>query len=304
MIADQYRAQVALLLRVLPTVAEQKCFALHGGTAINLFLLDLPRLSVDIDLTYLPIEGRDETLAGINAALQAIKEKLESLHPDLSITTRNQEGSDVKLYVNAEDANIKIEVNTIKRGTLSSPTLTPISDAVQDEYGVFAAMNIVPEDELWGGKICAALDRQHPRDLFDMANFFESGHTLSEVRDGFLLAFLGHNRPFHEVLAPSKIDQSAAYERQFVGMTAGPFSYDDFETTRDKLFSDITSILKDKDKSFLISFNEGEPDWNDYEQYQNFPSIKWKLLNIQKFKKQNPDRHKEQSERLETLLSD
>ena len=55
---DAYRGQVALLIRALPLVAEEPAFALKGGTAINLFVRDLPRLSVDIDLTYLPVEDR------------------------------------------------------------------------------------------------------------------------------------------------------------------------------------------------------------------------------------------------------
>ena len=52
---EVYRRQVQLLIRVLPSIAEEACFALKGGTAINLFVRDMPRLSVDIDLTYLPV---------------------------------------------------------------------------------------------------------------------------------------------------------------------------------------------------------------------------------------------------------
>ncbi len=48
---DIYRKQVELLVRTIPNVAEEKCFALKGGTAINLFIRNMPRLSVDIDLT-------------------------------------------------------------------------------------------------------------------------------------------------------------------------------------------------------------------------------------------------------------
>jgi predicted nucleotidyltransferase component of viral defense system len=304
MIAPQYKDQVELLLRVLPTVAEQECFALHGGTAINLFMLELPRLSVDIDLTYLPLETRPDTLTGITAALQAIKAKLESIYSDIQITTKEQEGADVKLLCTYGRASIKIEVNTIKRGTLSAPLLMEVSDAVQTEFGMFAAMNIVPEAEVWGGKICAALDRQHPRDLFDMANFFASGKKLEDMHEGFLLAFLGHNRPFHEVLSPSRQDQQAAYDRQFSGMTDRPFSYEDFEKTRTRLFSNIFSVLTSQDKKFLIEFSSGTPNWTGYESFQKFPSIQWKLLNLQKLKKQNLKKHIEQYDQLKSLLSD
>ena len=60
-----YKKQVHLLLSVLPMVAKENCFALHGGTAINLFLNNMPRLSVDIDLTYLPVENRDTSMDNI-----------------------------------------------------------------------------------------------------------------------------------------------------------------------------------------------------------------------------------------------
>ena len=73
MAREQYMRQVELLVRTLPFIARQDVFALKGGTAINLFYRDMPRLSVDIDLTYLPIEDRDATLAGIDEALDRIR---------------------------------------------------------------------------------------------------------------------------------------------------------------------------------------------------------------------------------------
>ena len=50
---DTYAKQVMLLLEILPDVAEEKNFALHGGTAINLFHLNMPRVSVDRDKEFL-----------------------------------------------------------------------------------------------------------------------------------------------------------------------------------------------------------------------------------------------------------
>lgn len=73
MISPDYKAQVRLLLMVLPYVAEEAVFALKGGTAINLFHRDFPRLSVDIDLTYLPTEHRKTALQGIANGLSRIK---------------------------------------------------------------------------------------------------------------------------------------------------------------------------------------------------------------------------------------
>ena len=68
--SDEYRRQMALLVRTIPLVAEEASFALKGGTAINLFVRDMPRLSVDIDLTYLPIEDRPTSLASIHATMR------------------------------------------------------------------------------------------------------------------------------------------------------------------------------------------------------------------------------------------
>lgn len=69
---NPFYKQVGLLVQLLPIVGQQRCFALKGGTAINLFVRDLPRLSVDIDLAYLPMTDRDQALTEIDAALKAI----------------------------------------------------------------------------------------------------------------------------------------------------------------------------------------------------------------------------------------
>ena len=74
---EAYKAQVALLVRLFPCVASEEVFALKGGTAISLFYRDLPRLSVDIDLTYLPIKERAESLAEINEAMDRIVYSVE-----------------------------------------------------------------------------------------------------------------------------------------------------------------------------------------------------------------------------------
>lgn len=302
MITQEYKNQVQLLLKIIPAVDEQKCFALHGGTAINLFVLDMPRLSVDIDLTYLPLQDRETTLRGIDSALMAIKAKIEATIPNIRVTTKTQEGSEVKLICDDRTANVKIEVNTVKRGVLTQPTMLPIRDKVQNEFGMFAAMNVVPEDELWGGKLCAALDRQHPRDLFDVANYFAMGNKLETSKRGFMFALLGHDRPFHEVLSPSSQNQKDAFARKFEGMTSEPFTYADFEKTRERLFTSILDILSEQDRKLLLSFTECAPNWDGYEAFQDYPSIQWKLQNLEKFKRASPERHAVQVTALEELL--
>lgn len=114
-----YRRQVALLLNVLPEVAKEKCFALHGGTAINLFVRNMPRLSVDIDLTYLPIEDRETSLKNIAFALGRVKTALEKVIPSVRVTPRFDAG---KLQISANNVDIKLEVNLVNRGAFRNPT--------------------------------------------------------------------------------------------------------------------------------------------------------------------------------------
>ena len=166
---DTYRQQVALLIRVLPFVAEERAFALKGGTAINLFVRDMPRLSVDIDLTYLPVQDRTTSLAAINAAMLRIKKRIERGIPGAKVNASRSADENVvtKLIVRASGVQIKIEVTPVLRGTVYDPVMTGVVPAVETAFG-FAEIQVVSFADLYGGKIVAAFDRQHPRDLFDV----------------------------------------------------------------------------------------------------------------------------------------
>jgi predicted nucleotidyltransferase component of viral defense system len=164
---DTYRAQVALLIRVLPLIAEEACFALKGGTAINLFIRDMPRLSIDIDLAYVPVAPRAASLAEIDAAMKRIAERIKTAIPDSQITTSESEGAVTRLIVRQRRVQTKIEVTPVLRGCVYRPEIRSVSNAVEAAFG-FAEMSVVSFADLYGGKIVAALDRQHPRDLFDV----------------------------------------------------------------------------------------------------------------------------------------
>lgn len=161
---DAYRRQVALLIRVFPIVAEQSCFALKGGTAINLFVRDMPRLSVDIDLTYLPVQSRAHSLKAINAAMQTIAERIRATISGVQVNEAQTEGAVTTLYIRARDAQVKIEVTPVLRGTVYEPELRGVSASVEQDFG-FAETQVVSFSDLYAGKLVAALDRQHPRDL-------------------------------------------------------------------------------------------------------------------------------------------
>ena len=293
-----YKEKVLLLLRIIPIVMEEDCFAIHGGTAINLFVNDLLRLSVDIDLTYIPLEDRASSLTHINESLLRIADKVKKRlkvnvipRPDLC-----------KLTCEWRGCQVKIEVNQTKRGIIGGePHVLPLCRKAQDLFGMEVEARIVPLTLLYGGKIAAALSRQHPRDLFDIKYMTM---PIEQARLGFIFCLLGSDRPIHESLAPSFIDQHEAMENQFAGMSDVPFTYADFESTRNRLITDVKTMLTDDDKRFLASFEKGEPDWSavEYDYFAEYPSVQWKLLNLAKLKKDNPGKLQVEVEKLNMIL--
>lgn len=286
---QKYKNQVKLLLSVLPSVAKEESFALHGGTAINLFVRNMPRLSVDIDLTYLPIEDRSTTLKNIGEALERIKARIEDTSPRAKVLCKPDVG---KLLIRADGEEIKLEVNLVGRGTIVPPKRMMLCEAAQKMYDVSAIIPVVPLGQLYGGKLCAALDRQHPRDLFDVKLLMENEGFSDAVREGFLLCLLCSDRPINEVLVPNFQDQRQAMENQFTGMSDAPFTYEDFEHTREQLVKTVNQGLTETDKKFLLSVKNCEPDWSIYD-FERFPAVQWKLQNLRKLKDSNPKKHQE-----------
>lgn len=294
-----YAQKVELLLRLIPIVMDEGAFAIHGGTAINLFLKDLPRYSVDIDLTYIPLADRKASLDDINAHLKSICEKAKRAFKGMHIVPNF---STCKLLCEYRGKQVKIEVNQTKRGIVGGDCLSiPLSEKAQSEFSLFCEAKVVPLTQLYGGKIAAALSRQHPRDLFDVKYM---DIPLSECREGLIFFLLGSDRPIHESFAPSLIDQREAMENQFSGMAEIPFTYEEFEETRAKLISDVKSLMTEEDKKFLISFESGQPEWGGYEfeYFKDYPSVQWKLLNLKKLAKQNPQKLSKEVEKLNDIL--
>jgi predicted nucleotidyltransferase component of viral defense system len=295
---SNYKQQVSLLLQVLPEVAKEPVFALHGGTAINLFVRDLTRLSVDIDLTYIPIEDRKTSFKNIIDGLDRIKTKLGKILPEPTITLKRET---LKLQITAIKAQIKIEVNQINRGVVDETVTLPLCEKAQEEFDVFCAVPVVPLGQLYGGKICAALDRQHPRDLFDIKYLLQNEGFTDEIKKGFILFLLSSNRPLHEMLHPNFIDQRETILNQFEGMSPEPFTYVDFEKTREKLVNVIHQNLTDKDREFILNFGKGTPDWSIYD-FERFPAIQWKLQNLLKIKNNNRSKYNELVGALKNVL--
>ena len=295
----QYKSQVALLVRIMPLVYRIKDFAVHGGTAINLFHQNMPRYSVDIDLTYIPLEARSTSLEHINLNLQDLKTSIERAVPGIHVVHK----TDVwKLQCTYNGTTVKIEVNGTKRGILGEAEVMNLCPKAEDEFQANCKARIVPYPQLYGGKIAAALSRQHPRDLFDCK--YMKDETLDEVKDGLFLCLLGSDKPIIESLCPNDINQEEALEHQFKGMTDIPFTYKDYESSRNDIIRKVNACFTDEDKDFIISFEEGSPQWElgcagDLRKY---PSVQWKLLNIEKLKKQNQKKFQEGIDKLKTFF--
>jgi len=255
-------------------------------------------LSVDIDLTYLPLDSgnRDAALQGIFDALERIKANLES--QGLSVVHQEDK---YKLQVSSPKAQIKVEVNSTGRGTLAEPQKMILCERAQTDFDVFVAMNVVPFGQLFGGKICAALDRQHPRDLFDVKYLLDNEGFTEEVKQGFMLGLISSGRPLHEIIRPNFLDQRATMVNHFEGMSTDPFNYDDFEAYREKLVDIIHSSLAERDKEFLLSFKKLTPNWEIHD-FERFPSVQWKLKNLRDLKVQNPSKLQDLHDELERKL--
>ena len=304
MAREVYEAQVALLVQILPLLAEERIFALKGGTAINLFYRDLPRLSVDIDLTYLPVKDRAESLSEIDDAMDRIAAACDNnLRQCVSRRIDGGGGGATRLQVRQGRADIKIETSPVTRGVVHEPELRSVNEAVADEFG-YAEMQVVAFEDLFGGKLHAAVDRQHPRDLYDVKLLYGHEGLTDDLFLTFLIYIASSSRPAHELLNPNLIDLNKPYVQEFEGMTRSPVTLDELLEVRLQLIHDIQSRFDKHVKRFLLSLHEGDPDFDAVRRPQaaDLPAVKWKLLNLKKLKDENPDKHADQRAALEALF--
>jgi predicted nucleotidyltransferase component of viral defense system len=297
----QYRKQVQLLTRVLPLVAAETCFALKGGTAINLFIRDMPRLSVDIDLVYLPMDERDTALKNIRAALLRISTAIKKAIPDVKVQNPPDQGDSQRLIVENNGVQIKIELSPVLRGTVYPVKIMGVTKNVEDNFG-YAEIQVVSLPDLYAGKICAALDRQHPRDLFDVKLLLENEGITEELRKAFLVYLISHNRPIAELLNPNRQDIKTLYEETFVGMTQEAVALEELLKAREQLISGLSEVLTEAEKKFLVSFKAKSPDWSllGIDGVEKLPAVRWKMLNLTKL---SLEKHGRLLENLKSVIS-
>ena len=299
-----YADTVRLLLAVAPDVFANDIFAMKGGTAINLFVRDMPRLSVDIDVVYLPWQTpRDEALQAINQELAAIATRVAPLGVQTRLV-RAKDLGDTKLIVENDASQVKIEVNVVFRGSVLPVERRALSARTSDLFGVEFELPVLAPDELYASKLVAALDRQHPRDLFDVHVMFESGGLGDGAIECFVTYLAGHNRPIHEVLSSKDKDIGAEFRNQFSGMTRETVALESLLEARNRLRQELAARLTERQRHFLLGLARANPDWNllACPHAGELPALRWKLENLRRFRTQRPADFDKQADQLERLL--
>ena len=247
----------------------------------------MPRLSVDIDLAYLPIQNRQESLSGIECLLSEVSRDIKNSIPETSIAASKSDGFINKMTVSAQNATIKIEPNLVIRGSVYPAVEKTITHSVSDYFELSAKSRVLSLADVYGGKICAALDRQHPRDLFDIKLLLENEGITQDIKNAFIIYLISHPRPMIELLNPNFVPIESLFYQEFEGMTFIDITLNDLIEVRQALVKSINSQLSEKDKQFILSIKSGNPDWHlsPVSNVAKLPAAKWKLINIRKMPK-------------------
>lgn len=300
-----YIEVVRILLESAPAIFESPQFAMKGGTAINLFIEDMPRLSVDIDVVFTDHEPtRDAALKSISSGLDAARKRLSKagLESEVSAT---KDGDEIKLFIRRGRNQVKVEVNHVFRGTVLPVEARRLGDAARNLFTVELSVPVLAAPELYGSKLVAAMDRQHPRDFFDVRNLFERGGLTPDVVECFVCYLAGHNRPAHEVLFSRDQDMRLAFDNEFAGMTRNPVTLAELEEVRRKLKKELPAALTKNQRTFLLGLLAGEPDWQlmGCPHLSQLPAVRWKLQNLARLKKSNPYKFAQQARALRDRLA-
>jgi predicted nucleotidyltransferase component of viral defense system len=279
-------------------------FALKGGTAINLFVRDMPRLSVDLDLVFLDHSlPRDKALVRINEAIRRAAEHLKARGFQVRTVTATGAG-ETKLLVRRGNSEIKVEVNFVLRGTVHPVRAASLSARARDILQAELEIPMTSLEDIYGGKLVAAMDRQHPRDLFDVMQLYTHEGITPAIRRAFVVYLASHNRPLHEVLSPALRDITLDYERTFVGMTTEPVKLVELLSVRDRLVAELPQTLDSNERQFLLSLVRNAPEWRLLEiaHLEQLPAVRWKLRNLEQLAKSSPKKFTEQADALNRLL--
>jgi hypothetical protein len=273
---------------------------MKGGTAINLFIEDMPRLSVDMDVVYTDHQaGRAEALKTISSALEAAQKQLAKAGVEAEVSS-TKVGDEIKLFIRRGRNQVKVEVNHVFRGTVLPVETRRLGTEARRLFTTELSVPVLATPELYGSKLVAAMDRQHPRDLFDVRGLFERGGLTAEVVECFVCYLAGHNRPVHEVLFSRNADMTPAFENEFAGMARNPVTLAELQDVRRKLKTELPAMLTPNQREFLLGLVAGEPEWRLMKcpHLSQLPAIRWKLQNLARLKKSNPQKFAQQADEL------
>lgn len=299
-----YLDTARLLTQIAPLVFVDDTFALNGGSAINLFVRDMPRLSVDLDLVFPDhTPPRQRALARINEAIRQAAARLTKRGFQTHVPAAD--AGETKLLVRRGPVEIKIEVNFVMRGTVHPVRRASLSPVARDVLMADLDIPLVSLEDLYGGKLVAALDRQHPRDLFDVMQLFAHEGITPGIRRAFIVYLASSNRPVHEVLFPPLRDIQHDYAHNFTGMTAEPVPLDALLGARERMMRELQQGLDDDERRFLLSLVAGAPDWSrlGIAHLEHLPGIRWKLHNLTQLQKANAQKFAEQADALAARLA-
>lgn len=295
-----YVQTVNLLLDIAPTVFDTPRFAMKGGTALNLFVQDLPRLSVDIDVVFIDHQtDRNTALEEIAQELKRIESEVTGMGYETQ-TMKVHGGDEVKIVISSLEAAVKVEVNFIFRGTVLPVEIRSLSSKTQSLFSKNIRVPVLAPSELYGSKLVAAMDRQHPRDLFDVQKMYESHGLTQNIVDCFVAYLAGHNRPVHEVLFSNTQSMEVAFKNEFEGMTSEAIALDELNNTQKRLMTELPQALTLNHKNFLLSLVQATPDWSllPFSHLKELPAIKWKIQNLINLKSRSPQKFQLQFEVL------
>lgn len=280
----RYTDRVQLLVDILPTLVREPEFALKGGTAINLFEHDLPRLSMDIDLTWLPARDFDTDARDIAAALERLAQALSA--PPLRLQVRSSTAGDARtttrLIASRGRARVQIETTPVMRGAVHPVRRKDVQPGVERHFGS-ASVQLLDFADLYAGKLAAALSRQHPRDLFDVARLLDRDGVDERLWRTFLVYLTCSPKPAAEMLAPGEPrDFAAVFASQFRGMSAEATSVDTLLDARSRLLARISELLDAPSCAFLESVEHEAPDFDliGLPQAAALPGVRRKLQNL------------------------
>jgi hypothetical protein len=190
------------------------------------------------------------------------------------------------------------------RGTLYPVQKASLTEAAKKLLLADLDIPMVSMEDVYGGKLVAAMDRQHPRDLFDVMQLFAHEGITPSIRRAFVVYLASHNRPVHEVLFPVLRDITQDYERTFKGMTTDPVPLAELLAAREELVRQLQQGLDDTERGFLISIVQNRPEWEQmgFPHLSLLPGIRWKLQNLSQLEKTNPKKFAQQAEILQQKL--